>query len=398
MISDELDGAAGSEIWEDWEEDRETAPTKGSDAGEAAYTTTFDLGMLSQDGLGSKLVDVELFDSGASRHMSGHHHRFINFTKIETKLIMAADKRSFSAIGKGDMLIDVPKGKGTHQIHLCDVLYAPSMGLTLVSIGKITDSGASVLFHGNVCRIHDSACVLLTEIPKEGGLYRMFTPHVEPMGYAAKVADLLTIDELHRKLGHIGHDTARILVEKGLVKGVELDRESKPSLCASCEWGKGHRKAVQRVREDERAMAVGEEIHLDLWGPAPVETINHKEYLISFMDDNSCYTVIYFLTKKSDVFSSYLAFEAWLKIQYNVQIKKLQSDRGGKYLSGEFTNHLRKKGTTRQLTIHDTPEYNGISERLNCTLLEKVRAMLHESKLPRFLWEEALAHATFIKN
>ncbi len=71
---DELDGAAGSEIWEDWEEDRETAPTKGSDAGEAAYTTTFDLGMLSQDGLGSKLVDVELFDLGASHHMSGHRH------------------------------------------------------------------------------------------------------------------------------------------------------------------------------------------------------------------------------------------------------------------------------------------------------------------------------------
>src|SRR6266545_4673303 len=116
MISDELDGAAGSEIWEDWEEDRETAPTKGSDAGEAAYTTTFDLGMLSQDGLGSKLVDVELFDSGASRHMSGHRHRFINFTKIETKSITAADKQSFSAIGKGDILIDIPKGKGTHQI------------------------------------------------------------------------------------------------------------------------------------------------------------------------------------------------------------------------------------------------------------------------------------------
>jgi hypothetical protein len=80
---------------------------------EAAYTSTFDLGMLSQDGLRSKLIDIELFDSGASRHMSGHQRRFINFTKIEAQPITAADKRSFDAIGKGDMYIDVPKGNGT---------------------------------------------------------------------------------------------------------------------------------------------------------------------------------------------------------------------------------------------------------------------------------------------
>jgi hypothetical protein len=374
MFSDEEDGLdedEGSESWENWEEVEPTFIGE-PEAEEAAYTTTLDLGMLSQDGLGSKLVDVELFDSGASRHMSGHRHRFINFTEIETRPITAADKRSFNAIGKGDMYINVPQGNGTSQIRLLDVLYAPSMGVTLVSIGKITDSGASVLFHGNVCRIFDSTRVLLAEIPKEGGLYRTFTPHAESTGCVAKVVDLLTIDELHRKLGHVGHDAARILVEKGLVKGIELDKESKPSFCASCEWGKGHRKAVQRVREDERATAVGEEIHSDLWGPAPVETINHKEYFVSFTDDNSRYTVIYFLAKKSEVFASYLAFEAWLSTQYNVRIKKLRSDRGGEYLTGEFSDHLRKKGTTRRLTVHDTPEYNGVSERLNRTLLEKV--------------------------
>ena len=118
--------------------------------------------------------------------------------------------------------------------------------------------------------------------------------------------------------------------------------------------GKGHQKAVQRTREGKRATAVGEEIHSDLWGPAPIETINHKEYFVSFTDDNSRYTVIYFLAKKSEVFESYLTFEAWLSTQYNVRIKKLWSDQGGEYLTGEFSEHLRKKGTTRRLTVHDT--------------------------------------------
>ena len=187
-------------------------------------------------------------------------------------------------------------------------------------------------------------------------------------------------------------------MEKGLVKGVELDLDSKPTFCESCEWGKGHRKAVQRVREDERAATVGEEIHSDLWGPAPVQSINHKEYFVGFTDDHSRYTVIYLMAKESELFEHYQAFEAWLKTQHNVQIKKLRSDQGGEYLSGEFSDHLQKEGTIRRLTVHDTPEYNGVSERLNRTLLEKVRAMLHKSHLPRFLWGEALAHAVFIKN
>jgi hypothetical protein len=55
--------------------------------------------------------------------MSGHRHRFTNFTEIEARPITAADKRCFDAIGKGDMHIDVPKGDGTSQIRLRDVLY-----------------------------------------------------------------------------------------------------------------------------------------------------------------------------------------------------------------------------------------------------------------------------------
>ena len=79
--------------------------------------------------------------------------------------------------------------------------------------------------------------------------------------------------------------------------------------------------------------------------------------------------------------------------QCKASITKLCSDRGGEYLSGPFDNHLSKAGTLWILTIHDTPEYNGVSERLNRTLLEKVWAMLHASQLPKFLWGEAMKHA-----
>jgi hypothetical protein len=103
-----------------------------------AYTCTFVADTIKKGtstSLGSKLIDIELYDSGALHHMSGYQHRFINYHTIPPKPITAADKCSFSAIGMGDMYITVPNSdKAPTCVLLKDILYAPSMGVTLVSI------------------------------------------------------------------------------------------------------------------------------------------------------------------------------------------------------------------------------------------------------------------------
>ena len=45
---------------------------------------------------------------------------------------------------------------------------------------------------------------------------------------------------------------------------------------------------------------------------------------------------------------------------------------GSMYLSKEFNDHLKQAGTLQNLTVHDTPEHNGVAEQLNWTLLEWV--------------------------
>ena len=67
-------------------------------------------------------------------------------------------------------------------------------------------------------------------------------------------------------------------------------------------------------------------------------------------------------------------------------------------MSEEFTKYLKSKGTEHRMTVHDTPEHNGVAEWLNWTLAEHVRAMLHASSLPKSLWGEAMMHAMWLKN
>ena len=84
--------------------------------------------------------------------------------------------------------------------------------------------------------------------------------------------------------------------------------------------------------------------------------------------------------------------------QWDVCIETLFSDQGGEYTSKEFEDYLARKGTKHRLTVHNTPEQNGVAEQLNHTLVEKTRAMLLESNLPKSLWGYAILHANYIKN
>ncbi|KAF8150857.1 hypothetical protein B0H34DRAFT_665837, partial [Crassisporium funariophilum] len=53
-------------------------------------------------------AESDLYDSGASRHMTPFRHRLLNYTKIPNRPITAADKRVFHAVGKGDLRVKVP--------------------------------------------------------------------------------------------------------------------------------------------------------------------------------------------------------------------------------------------------------------------------------------------------
>ena len=317
------------------------------------------------------------------------------------KAITAADKHTFEAIGKGDLTIFIPNGSSTTHILLRDVLYAPKMGITLVSIGKLDVAGYVALFHDKRCQIFDARKKKLGEIPLTSGLYSLRSSHTARRLFAglAKQGKPLTMQEVHERLGHIAPDSIRQMIQDGTVTSITLDEAHKlMGTCDSCEYAKLMRKPIGKLHDPLRQSNLGDEIHIDLWGPSPVQTGRHSRYYASFTDNYTWYTQLYLQKAKSDTFDSYQAFEAWLSTQFNTKVKRLRSDRGGEYLSMEFTKYLKSKGTERRVTVHDTPEHNGVVKRLNRTLVERVHAMMHASSMPKSLWGEAVMHATWVKN
>ncbi|GBE84202.1 hypothetical protein SCP_0601800 [Sparassis crispa] len=341
---------------------------------------------------------TDLYDSGASHHMSPFREDFLTFHETMPQPLNAANQQDFVATGVGDMIIAVPNSPGPTKMKLTRVLYTPAIAFNLISIGRIDDAGCTVTFGGQHCEIRDRDGHLLGMIPKMKGLYTVVRQHEKPSAYAARHVKKLTVMQLHRLMGHIAPRVARELVTKGLVRGVKLVESDEPKLCKVCIRAKSMRRPVLKEREGKRATEFGGEVHSDLWGPSRIQTLGGRKYYISFMDDCTRFSTAYLLRQKSEAFMSYKAFEAWVKTHMGVDITVLNTDRGGEYLSDAFVRHLEEQGTEQKLSVHDTHGESGISEHLNRTVAEKGHAMLIAAGLPRFLWGEAVLHAIYLKN
>jgi hypothetical protein len=338
-----------------------------------------------------------IIDSGATSHFCPDCARFITFTAIEPQDVRTADGTCISALGRGDVEIELPLGEARTTVTLRNALYTPKMALTLISTHRIAAAGFAVNFKSHNCNILTPAPErkLIASIPQVNGLYTIAAPaQAQERANVAK----LTVCELHCVLGHVAQGAVLHAVKEGLVEGVVLDAASAPEFCDTCTMAKA---ACQPFPEEtkNRARAYGELIHTDLWGPAQVESVAGHLYYMSFTDDFSRELQVDFLALKSEALSAFKRYEANLMRQHpGSKIRKLRSDRGGEYLSAEFDAYLQSQGIKRQLTVHNSPQQNGVAERLNRTLVEHARAMLIGRDQPKFLWAEAVNYATWLKN
>ena len=109
-------------------------------------------------------------------------------------------------------------------------------------------------------------------------------------------------------------------------------------------------------------------IHSDISGPMPTTSMSGSRYVLTFIDDFSRYTWVFFLKRKSEVLEISTEFKASVENAYGRKIKSLISNNGGYYIKYEFLQICAYSGIQIQHYIPYTPQQNGVVERKNQAL------------------------------
>jgi transposase InsO family protein len=130
----------------------------------------------------------------------------------------------------------------------------------------------------------------------------------------------------------------------------------------------------------------------------PSTSLSGYLYYVSFIDDYSRKTWVYFLKSKDEVFGKFKEFKALIENLSERKIKILRSDNGGEYTSKEFVSFCRDAGIKRELTTPYNPQQNGVAERKNRTIMEAMKTMIHDQDLLMHLWVEAARTTVYVQN
>ena len=116
---------------------------------------------------------------------------------------------------------------------------------------------------------------------------------------------------------------------------------------------------------------------------------------------------LYLLRSKDEALDAFKVFKAEVETQCGKHIKIVRSNRGGEYygkytengqVPGAFAKFFQENGIVAQYTMLGSPDQNGVAERRNRTLMDMVRSMRSNTKLPQYLWTKNLKTAVYILN
>ena len=343
-----------------------------------------------------------IIDSGASRHMTFESSVLHAYKDFETpEPVGLGDGRTVSAIGVGKVKVTTQLHNGERVVcWMTDVLYVPKLTNNLFSAHAATSKGNTVSFKHTDCCIWNKNRKVIGTGSSLGKFYKLDCEVQQLQLKNATIAEGLVqstskIDLWHQRLAHVNLKQLRQQVESS--DGIDIQSPGKLSFCEACVQGKCCQKphySLKSIKSKEKLQLV----HTDICGPMQTQSLGGSRYFITFTDDYSRYCSTYFLKSKSEALEKFKEFKVSVETESGMKIKAMRADRGGEYLSDEFKSFLKKCGIRSEFTAAYSPQQNGVSERLNRTLVEAARSMLSHAGLGNIYWAEAVATATYLHN
>ncbi|GJV40205.1 putative ribonuclease H-like domain-containing protein [Tanacetum coccineum] len=321
------------------------------------------------------LQNKGIVDSGCSRHMTGNKAYLAEYQDFNGGPVAFGGSKGYIT-GKGKIKIG--------KLDFKDVCFVKELQhFNLFYVSQICDKKNKVLFT-------DFECLVLSPEFKLPDAIR---------GLACLIAKA-TIDESnkwHRRLGHVNFKNLNKLVKGNLVRGLPSKIFQNDHTCVACQKGKQH-KASCKAKSVSSISHSLQLLHMDLFGPTSVRSLNHKTYCLVITDDFSRFSWVFFLRTKDETSEILKDFIRQIKNQLNQKVQTIRCDNGTEFKNRDFIKLCGSKGIKKEYSNARTPKQNRVAKRNNRTLIEAARTMLADSFLPSTFWAEAVSTACYVLN
>ncbi|KAH9682681.1 hypothetical protein KPL71_027445 [Citrus sinensis] len=330
-----------------------------------------------------------ILDSGCSYHMCPDQNLFTTYNAFNGGEVLMGNNTMCKVVGLGTIRFKMFDGMIRE---LRDVRHIPDLKRNLISLGTLDQIGCSIKVESGVMKVVRGSIVVMKG-NKQNGLYVLQGTAVTG---DVSISASLGLDKTliwHLRLGHISENGLKILEKQGVLGD---DKLGSLEFCEVCVLGKSSRTSFKTAVHNTKGTL--DYIHSDLWGPSQTVSLGGAKYFLSFIDDYSRMVWVYVLKGKDEVFDRFKQWKALVETQSGRKIKRLRTDNGLEFCNKQFDDFCKLNGIARHKTVSYTPQQNGLAERMNRTLMDKVRCLLIHSKLPQTLWAETLMTACYLVN
>jgi hypothetical protein len=254
--------------------------------------------------------------------MTDQRHILTSLTKKEfPQKVSLGDDYQYPIKGMGESTHKLDSGI---PMKMKDVLYVPCLTKNLLSMSALYKKCFKVAFiDGEVLmwpkgKTIEDAIVIGTE---EDGMYKLKGHSDATLTHSTEIPCELW----HRRLAHIKYKSLPYISKVvTCFPEFKVDHEG---VCKGCAQGKNIKNHFSK--SDSKVEGISELIHSDVCSPMPSTSLSGYVYYVSFIDDYSRKTWVYFLKSKFEVLGKFNKFKALIENLSERKIKILKSDNGG---------------------------------------------------------------------
>ncbi|KAM1738798.1 hypothetical protein ACFX11_014582 [Malus domestica] len=301
--------------------------------------------------MGNSDKDIKwIFDNGASFHATSKREFFSTYKEGDFGIVKMGNESYSKILGIGDICLRTNLGC---QLMLKDVRHIPDIRLNLISIGTLDRQG----YYHHIGEGKLKLTKGLMVVARARLCCTLYRSNAKVLKGELNAVEDSSLDLWHKRLGHMSEKGLQVLAKKSHIPFAK-----------------------------------------DVCGPMEVESLGRNKYFVTYIDDASRKVWVYLLKSKDQVFQTFQEFHAMVEREIGKPLKCLRSDNGGEYTSHQFREYCVKHGIRHEKTVPGTPQHNGVAERMNRTIMEKVRCMLRTAKLSKQFWGEAVRTACYLIN